>query len=184
MELRQDALCAAAEFVLAAETLGRLTPGLVATVGQLQVQPGASNVVPGRVELSLDIRHADDEQCERYADLLRNRAEQICAARGVALHCQQVQRSPTVHCAPQLLRRWQEALVAQGYPVFSLPSGAGHDGVAMSVLTDIAMLFVRCRHGISHHPAESVLESDVAAAIAVLERFLLLTAQEVRDEPV
>jgi acetylornithine deacetylase/succinyl-diaminopimelate desuccinylase-like protein len=74
---------------------------------------------------------------------------------------------------------WQEALVAQGYPVFILPSGAGHDGVALSALTESAMLFVRCQGGISHNPAESVQETDMAAAIAVLEHFLLLTAQEV-----
>lgn len=184
MELRHDALCAAAEFVLAVETLGRNTPGLVATVGQLRVQPGASNVVPGSVELSLDIRHADDELCDRYTALLRRRAEQLCTERGVTLNCQQVQRSPTVHCAPRLLHRWQEALRAEGYPVLSLTSGAGHDGVVMNTLTDIAMLFVRCREGISHHPAEAVLESDVAAAIAVLERFLWLTAEEVRHESV
>ena len=83
-----------------------------------------------------------------------------------------------------LVQRWQQALAEEGHAVFTLPSGAGHDGVAMSTLTDIAMLFVRCRGGISHHPDEAVLEEDVAAAITVLERFLLLTAQEVLHEPV
>lgn len=184
MDLRHDALCAAAEFVIAVETVARSVPGLVATVGQLQVQPGASNVVPGHVELSLDIRHEDDEQCKRYADQLRAQAAQICAGRGVKCVCQHVQYTSTVACSPNLRQRWQEALAAEGYPVFPLFSGAGHDGVALSVLTDIAMLFVRCRGGISHNPAEAVQEADVAAAIAVLERFLLLTAKEVQREPV
>jgi allantoate deiminase len=182
MSLRHDALCAAAEFILAVELLARNVPGLVATVGQLQVQPGACNVVPGYVELSLDIRHEDNELRDRYAIQLCAQAEQICAARGVGLTSHCVQNSQTVSCAPELLRRWQQALADEGYPVFSLPSGAGHDAVAMSALTDISMLFVRCRGGVSHHPSEAVLEEDVAAAIAVLERFLLLTAKEVARE--
>jgi allantoate deiminase len=179
MDLRHDALCAAAEFVVAVETLARSVPGLVATVGQLRIQPGASNVVPGYAELSLDIRHEDDELCARSANQLRAQAEQICALRGVKLECQHAQRTTTVACAPRLRQRWQEALAAEGYPPCSLFSGAGHDGVALSALTEIAMLFVRCRGGISHNPAEAVQEADVAAAIAVLERFLLLTAREV-----
>jgi allantoate deiminase len=182
MEQRHDALCAAAEFVLAAEMLGRQVAGLVATVGQLQVQPGASNVVPGEVSLSLDLRHEDDTQRDQYANQLHARAERICAERGVALRWQPVQHSRTVYCAPTLVQRWQRALMTEGYPVFTLPSGAGHDGVSMSALTDIAMLFVRCRGGISHHPAESVMDEDVAAAITVLERFLYLTAREVEYE--
>lgn len=182
MKQRHDALCAAAEFVLAAEMLGQRESGLVATVGQLQVQPGASNVIPGEVTLSLDIRHEDDTKCDFYADQLRERADRICRERGITLAWQPVQRSPTVSCSPSLIKRWRQALLEEKYPVFMLPSGAGHDAVTMSTLTDIAMLFVRCKGGISHHPAESVLEEDVAAAIVALERFLKLTAKEVEDE--
>jgi allantoate deiminase len=181
MELRHDALCAAAEFVVAVEELARSVPGLVATVGQLQVRPGASNVVPGQVELSLDIRHAEDDVCARYAGQLRAQAASICARRGIELQCQNVQVTSTVACSPRLRQRWQEALSAEGYPVFSLFSGAGHDGVALSALTEVAMLFVRCRGGISHNPAEAVQVADVAAAVAALERFVLLTAEEVRQ---
>ncbi|HEX7735283.1 MAG TPA: allantoate amidohydrolase [Ktedonobacteraceae bacterium] len=181
MNLRQDALCAAAEFVVAAETLARSVPGLVATVGQMRVQPGASNVVPGHVELSLDVRHEDNDLLTRSVDQLNQEAEQICARRRITIARQHVQSSSTIACSPALRQRWQEALIAAGYPVFSLPSGAGHDGVALSELTEIAMLFVRCRGGISHNPAESVREADVAAAIAALERFLLLTAHEMAD---
>lgn len=182
MHLRRDALCAAAEFVVAVEALASGVPGLVATVGQLRVQPGASNVVPGQVELSLDVRHEDDEQLARAASQLLQTAEQISARRGVHLASQQVQRSSTIACSPTLRQRWQTALTAEGYPLFALASGAGHDGVSLSELTEIAMLFVRCRGGISHNPAESVREDDVAASIAVLERFLLLTAREFDDE--
>ena len=156
MALRRDALCAAAEFVLAVEALGRSVPGLVATVGQLQVQPGATNVVPGAVHLSLDLRHEDDAVCARSASQLHAEAERICAGRHVELTSQLVQRSPTVFCAPELVRRWEQALSEMDLPVFALPSGAGHDGVALSELTDVSMLFVRCKGGISHHPAEAV----------------------------
>ena len=178
MTLRRDALCAAAEFVLAVETLGRSIPGLVATVGQLQVHPGASNVVPNQVQLSVDIRHENDSWREQCAHHLNERAQHICAERGIGLEWQVILNSQTTACSPKLIQRWQQALTQAGLSVFPLPSGAGHDGVAMSTLADIAMLMVRCEGGISHHPAEAVLEDDVAAAIAVLERFLLLTAQE------
>jgi allantoate deiminase len=184
MELRRDALCAAAEFVLVVEMLGRSVPGLVATVGQLQVRPGASNVVPSQIQLSVDIRHEDDTWRERCASHLYEHAQRICTVRNIKLGWQVIQNSQTIPCSPALVQRWQQALAGEGHSVFTLPSGAGHDGVAMSTLTDIAMLFVRCRGGISHHPDEAVLEEDVAAAITVLERFLLLTAQEVLHESV
>ncbi len=182
MEMRRDALCAAAELTLAVETLGQSIPGLVATVGQLHVQSAACNVVPGQVQLSLDIRHEDDRQREQCTSQLYERAQRICIERNIGLKWEIIQNSPTVTCSPTLVQRWQQALSEEGYSAFTLASGAGHDGVTMSTLTDIAMLFVRCRGGISHHPAESVLEEDVAAAIAVLERFLLLTAKGVLDE--
>ena len=86
--------------------------------------------------------------------------------------------SQTVPCSPRLVQRWRRALSEEGYPEFTMPSGAGHDGVMLSNLTDIAMLFVRCRGGISHNPAESVQVEDVAAAIATLDRYLQLTAKE------
>jgi allantoate deiminase len=184
MELRRDALCAAAEFVLVVETLGRSVPRLVATVGQLQVRPGASNVVPGQIQLSVDIRHENNTWRERCTSHLYERAQRICAERNIELGWQVIQSSQTIPCSPVLVQRWQQALAEEGHSVFTLPSGAGHDGVAMSTLTDIAMLFVRCQGGISHHPDEAVLEEDAMAAINALERFLLLTAQEVLHEPV
>ena len=182
MALRRDALCAAAELALAVETLGRNVPGLVATVGQLDIHTPACNVVPGQVQLSIDIRHEDDTWRERCAKHLYERAQSICAERGIELKWQVFQDSQTVACSSALVQRWQRALAEEGHLTSTLASGAGHDGVAMSTLTDIAMLFVRCQAGISHNPAEAVLEEDVAAAITALERFLLLTAEEVRHE--
>lgn len=173
MDLRQDALCAAAEFILATEVLGRDTPGLVATVGQLDAQPGASNVIPGLASLSLDVRHQDDARREQALEQLRQRAEQIAVVRRIALSWRIAQTSRALACDPALTDRLAQAVAALGYPLLALPSGAGHDGVAISALTPIAMLFVRCKGGVSHNPAESVEQADVGVAIDVLGRFLL-----------
>jgi len=177
MSLRHDALCAAAEFVLAVEELGQGLPGLVATVGQMNVQPGASNVIPGLVTLSLDVRHQDDAVREQACRQLQERANKIGASRRVSANWQPLQPHRTVPCSPRLTQLLAQAIEAAQHPVYPLPSGAGHDAVALSDLTEIAMLFVRCKGGISHHPAESVTQADVAAAIEVLEQFLVLLAK-------
>lgn len=177
MELRRDALCAAAEFILAAEALARGAPGLVATVGQIGAGPGASNVIPGMATLSLDVRHQNDGRREMAIDRLREGARQIAKARHVELEWQSVQESRALACDPRLAGLLTQAVESLGYPALSLPSGAGHDGVTLSGLTPIAMLFVRCKGGVSHNPAESVDKADVAVAIEVLGRFLELLAQ-------
>ncbi|GAC1450896.1 MAG: allantoate amidohydrolase [Ktedonobacterales bacterium] len=174
--LRRDALCAAAEFILAVEALARATPGLVATVGQVAIEPGASNVIPGLARLSLDVRHPDDDARAAACQRLRERAGEIAASREVELEWQPLQENGAVVCSPHLAGMLQRAVAAAGYPVHTLPSGAGHDGVTMSQLTEIAMLFVRCKGGISHNPAESVTSEDVSVAIDVLERVLGLLA--------
>ncbi|HEY1014854.1 MAG TPA: allantoate amidohydrolase [Herpetosiphonaceae bacterium] len=177
MELRQDALCAAAAFVLAAETLARQTAGLVATVGQLQVSPGASNVVPGSVALTLDVRHAEDEHRQAAVEFLRDAASSICSAREIDLDWRPSQESPATRCDEALTDLLALAVAEEGHPVEMLVSGAGHDAVALAPLTPVAMLFVRCKGGISHHPDESASAEDAAAAIEVLGRFLALLAE-------
>ncbi|MDQ5823125.1 MAG: allantoate amidohydrolase [Chloroflexota bacterium] len=172
MHLRHDALCAAAEFVLAVEEVAREEPGAVGTVGQMAVQPGASNVIPGSVTLSLDVRHQDNATLQTTVETLRERAKQISKSRGVALEWELIQSNNSVPCAPDLSRKLAEAVEITGYPVRYLPSGAGHDGVIMSQITPIAMLFVRCKGGISHNPAESVEVGDVQVAIEVVSCFL------------
>jgi allantoate deiminase len=182
MELRRDALCAAAELILAAEGLARSQPRLVATVGQIAARPGASNVIPGQASLSLDVRHPDDTAREEALRQLEERARVIAEARRVALEWRRMQDHPTVPCAPRLTRLLAQGVEeAEGHPAHLLPSGAGHDVVPLAELTEIAMLFVRCRGGVSHHPAEAVEAADVAVAIAVLERFLELLAIQVQE---
>jgi allantoate deiminase len=176
MSLRHDALCAASEFVLAVEMLGRSIAGLVATVGQVGVQPGASNVIPGQVTLSLDVRHQDDTVRKQACRQLEARAREIGQARYITSDWQLLQEHPAVLCSQQLIQLWEQAIEELGYPLLSLPSGAGHDAAVLSELTPMGMLFVRCRGGISHNPAESVLPEDVAVAIKVTEQFLRLLA--------
>ncbi len=178
MSLRHDALCAAAEFVQAVETLARGIPGLVATVGQVDVQPGASNVIPGEVTLSLDVRHQDDTMCEEACRQLQEQAQQTSLVRHVSFDWQLLQEHASVPCSTRLTTLLAQSIEELHYPLLSIPSGAGHDGVIVSTLTDICMLFVRCRSGISHNPLESVTAEDVAVAIEVMERFLTLLAQE------
>jgi allantoate deiminase len=163
MPVRQDALCGAAELVLAAERCG-----IVATVGQAVVEPGASNVIPGRVGLSLDVRDASDRRRRQVVRRLERTARSIAARRGLRLRWTSVQQTDAVRCDPRLTRLLAESVRRQGVEPLSLSSGAGHDAVALSAVCPVAMLFVRCRDGISHHPAESVRRSDVACAIAVL----------------
>jgi allantoate deiminase len=178
-DMRRDALVGAAAFVLAVERLARATPDLVATVGQLSVQPGASNVIPGVVTLSLDVRHPQDDARKDACRELRSAAERIADARGLALEWEPLGSSRSVECSPRLAGLLERAALRRGLEPFRLASGAGHDGVMLSRLTGIAMLFVRCAGGISHNPAESVAQADVAVAIAVLEDALALLAEEV-----
>ena len=177
MDSRRDALAAAAELVLAAEAQARQTGGLVATVGRLEVHPGASNVIPGEVELSLDIRHADDATRAGAVKRILGLARDISSRRRVELVARAVSENPAVPCAPRLVTLLSRAVSDLGHEAVQLPSGAGHDAVTMAKLADIGMLFVRCKGGISHHPSESVKVEDVAVAIDALSRFLELLAR-------
>lgn len=173
MSLRRDALTAAAEWILDVEALARATAGLVATVGGMSLDPGVSNVIPGRVELTLDLRHAEDAVRARAGAVLRRHADAIAGSRGVTVEWNS-RETPAVTLSAELSEPLAAAIAASGRQVLSLPSGAGHDASILSTITPAAMLFVRCAGGVSHNPAESVTVDDVAAAIDVTMRFLEL----------
>lgn len=177
MTMRHDALCAAASFILTAEYTAQAIPGLVATIGQITVQPGASNVIPGQAVLTLDVRHPDDTERIGFCQRLQQQAHQIGRKRRVTVTWNERASEQTITCSPRLSQLLTTAITQQGYQARSLPSGAGHDAAIMATLTEICMLFVRCRHGISHHPAEAVTLIDVIAALKVMEQFLQLLAQ-------
>jgi allantoate deiminase len=170
--LRADALCGAAEIVLAAERAMAATPGLVATVGRLDVSPNVGNVIPGLVTLSYDVRHQKDGTRTSAVEDLRTTAEATCERRGLRCDWRRLQDHAAVPMSPGLRAQLCRAVEAAGVRPYELPSGAGHDAVSLAHLTDVSMLFVRCRGGVSHHPDESVQEADVAVAVEVVERFL------------
>jgi allantoate deiminase len=177
MELRRDALAAAAVLVVEAEALASDTPGLVATVGQLDVLPGAPNVIAGRVELVLDVRHPEDADRLWAVGRLRQRAREIASARGVESEWETLHEQAAVRCDPGLTGRMFQALEDVGVQPNALVSGAGHDAATMAQVTPVTMLFVRCAGGVSHHPDESVDAADVALAIDALTRFVELVAE-------
>ncbi len=170
MRLRRDALAAAAEVALAAERLAREDGEAVATVGQLAVSPGAANVIPGRVAMTVDARHPDDARRTRLVAGVRAAVEEASRRRGVEARIAVVHDERSVVCDPGLAGQLASAAQSIGLDPPTLPSGAGHDAAVMAGAVPVAMLFVRCRDGISHNPAESVRVEDVAAAVDVLAR--------------
>jgi allantoate deiminase len=173
MNLRQDALTAAAECVLAIEARGRATPELVATVGVLECKPGATNVIPGDIQFMIDVRSPrDDERLAAVADIVAA-IERICASRNVGVTISKVHEGHVAHSAEWLQAQIRAAIAAEDIPVRDLPSGAGHDGMAIIDLpTDICMLFVRCKGGISHNPLESITVEDADISARVFLRFI------------
>lgn len=178
MHLRRDALAGAAEFVAGVEALARRTSGLVATVGALTVEPGASNVIPGEVTHTLDVRHARDAVRRSALMALGRLATRIANQRGLQRRWRRTQDNAAVACSPTLTARLARSVeTVQGRSV-ALVSGAGHDGVVMSGLTQVAMLFVRSRGGLSHHPDEHTTPADCAVALRVMIDFLERLAQQ------
>ena len=180
MALRKDALAGAAEFTLAAEKLARSTTGLVATIGSLTTSPGAANVSPGSVVHTLDVRHAKDPVRRAALFKLGRLAAQVAKRRGLKVAWQRTQDNGAVACSPALTARLEQSVKAVQGRSLSLVSGAGHDGVVMSALCPIAMLFVRCRDGLSHHPDEYASPKDLAVALKVMIDFLERLAVEHR----
>jgi len=180
MALRKDALAGAAEFTLAAEKLARGTTGLVATIGSLTTSPGAANVIPGSVMHTLDVRHAKDPVRRAALFKLGRLAAQVAKRRGLKVAWQRTQDNGAVACSPTLTARLEQSVKAVQGRSLSLVSGAGHDGVVMSALCPIAMLFVRCRDGLSHHPDEYASPKDLAVALKVMIDFLERLAVEHR----
>jgi allantoate deiminase len=172
MHLRRDALAAAAECVLAVERIARSDPELVGTVGRIEAKPGAINVIPGEVDFTIDLRAPRDELRQRAVASARAEVQALAAKRSLGCDVELIQELGVTHCAPWLMARLERAVAAEGVRVRKLPSGAGHDGQAMSALTDVAMLFVRCRGGVSHNPAESIAEADAGVGARTLLRFI------------
>ncbi len=171
MELRRDAVAAAAEMILAVEARARAESDLVATVGRLEVEPGAVNVIPGLARFSLDVRAPRDEWRRRAVSDIHAAAVAVAERRNVETVMQPVHEAPAYVCDPRIVAGFDSALKGMGLPAFHLPSGAGHDTMVMGQLAPAGMLFVRCAGGISHNPAESITGEDCELALAALTRF-------------
>ncbi|WP_338875767.1 allantoate amidohydrolase [Spirosoma sp. SC4-14] len=172
MAMRQDALCAAAEFALEAEKLAGSQPDLVATVGKLHVVNSASNVIPGEVVCSLDVRSNDEITLTKAYQSLHQICLSIGQKRAVAINWMLIQETAPVACDPALSNLLAQAIDNSGYDVVRLVSGAGHDAVPISQVAPVAMLFVRCYKGISHNPLENTELTDMAATLRVADLFL------------
>ncbi|MCW0350546.1 allantoate amidohydrolase [Pantoea ananatis] len=166
MAHRKDALAAAAEWMVFIEhTTREQTSPLVATVGTLSCAPGAVNVIPGEVNLSLDVRGPEDAPLEALLSTLLTQAEAIALRRGLAFSVQEYYRIAATACDAGLQQALSHAVETVQGRSLALPSGAGHDAIAIAERWPVGMLFVRNHRGISHHPAESINETDVAPAV-------------------
>ncbi len=179
MRLRRDALAAAGEWIVAVEREARAAEGLVATVGRLDARPGAVNVIAGSVDASLDVRHADDVVRRAAVTRLLRCAEQIAARREISVSWEQRLDQSAVPMDPDLSRVLERAVADSGRAAHRMPSGAGHDAMIVARRMPASMLFLRSPGGISHHPDETVLPEDVAAALAAGARFLELVEARV-----
>ena len=168
MNLRKDALAGASEFVLAVEKISKEIPGLLGTVGVLEVDQPASNVVPGRATLTLDLRHLNNDTRRNALASLKKSAEEAAASRNLQLDWEIIQENSAVASDPKQMAvlRWAVSQAQDKVP--ELCSGAGHDAVVMAKVAPMAMLFVRCRGGVSHHPNEYCSPEDVAACSTAL----------------
>lgn len=178
MELRRDALAAAAECILAIERICGAREDVVATVGRAEVLPGAVNVIPGEARFTIDIRAAVDENRHAAERDVIEELRAICGRRGIEVSVTRTHQHASCACSSDLTSLWAEAVSRQGLNVVELFSGAGHDAMILAEVTKAGMLFVRCKGGISHNPEESITEADAEiAARALLDFFTLLDPQ-------
>ncbi len=172
MKLRRDALSGAAEMALAIEARARGETDLVATVGRLEVWPGATNVIPGHVQFSIDIRAPDDARRAAAVADLSARINALAEARGLKASVARTHDAGAFACDPRIVAALTRAVETLGVHPRLLPSGAGHDTMVMGGLCPAGMLFVRCKGGISHNPLELITVEDCAYGLAALTRFV------------
>jgi allantoate deiminase len=172
MGARQDALAAAAEVILAVEQRCSREQHLVGTVGRIEATPGAVNVIPGECRFTIDVRAPQDSRRAVAVADLRAAVADISVRRGIRAGIEVLHDSPAAPCAPWLMQQIDAAIAAQGITPLRLPSGAGHDAMAMAAIADTGMIFVRCAGGISHHPAESITLADAQVGFETLCRLV------------
>jgi allantoate deiminase len=168
MGKRRDALAAASEMIMAVERIGGSEPGLVATVGRISALPGAQNVIPGRVSFSIDMRSPSDAVRDRAHAALVRTLHEIAGRRDVELEVDTYQLNAATALDPLVIDAVSVAIAACGQEPLRLPSGAGHDAMVMARHCPSGMIFLRCKDGISHNPAESITMEDADLGVRAL----------------
>lgn len=172
MPSRRDAFAGAAEWITQVECLACRTPDAVATVGNLEIVPNISNVIPNEARLRIDARHRDDSIREKLVSEALRAGEFIANKRRLEFSVDWQEHYPAIQMDPALSARLAAVVAEAGVEPRVLTSGAGHDAAVMAEKFPSTMLFLRCREGISHHPDESVRTEDVAVALEVMVRFV------------
>lgn len=179
LPLRKDALCAASEVILAIEDETKKSEGCVATVGRIVAEPGGVNVVPGTAKFSIDIRHQIPEVRDQLLKRINERVEEICSRRKVTWELNVLSRETTEKpCDPRIQKVIEEACIKEGYPVYKMPSGAGHDSGALIPFCPSGMIFIRSKDGLSHNGNEYSSPEDCEAGVKVLYDSLYQLAEE------
>lgn len=180
MRMRHDALAGAAELMLAIEqtAVENESDGMVATVGRIEASPGATNVIPGRVGFSLEFRSSTDTKRKAAIEQIKADAQRMAVRRRLEFAFEPFHETNTTACTPFMQDLFADAISSLGYKPIRLPSGAGHDAQVMAKLCPTAMLFVRCKGGISHNPAEHASEADMGLSVAALTRFIQAFAKK------
>lgn len=182
MFMRKDPLAAAGEIILTVEREAKKTGTAVGTIGQFEVLPGAANVIPGKVQFTIDIRDMNDAVLIQLLQVIQAQSEQICDERGVNLQFEVFGIGVPKPCSPRIQEIIKRSCSALELDIFSLPSGAGHDSGAFRDICEMGMIFVRSRGGISHNPAEWSSPEDCASGVGVLYNTLLELAVPVTYE--
>jgi allantoate deiminase len=179
MRMRHDALAGAAELMLAIEqtAIENEADGMVATVGRIEASPGATNVIPGRVGFSLEFRSTTDAKRKAAIEQVKADAQRMAVRRKLEFAFEPFHETSTTACTAFMQDLFADAISSLGHEPMRLPSGAGHDAQVMAKLCPTAMLFVRCKGGISHNPAEFASEADMGLSIAALVRFIAAFAK-------
>lgn len=181
MNLRHDGLCAAAEIILAVEKQAREYPEVpvVGTVGIAEVSPGVMNVIPGEVRIGIDVRSISDKAKKFVAEQIRHTIADVSARRGIPFDIDEISDEKPAIMNPQLVHMLTDICADMGLRYQKMPSGAGHDSMHWADYVPTAMLFIPCKDGISHNPAEYASIENIAAGAAVLEKAVrkLVTAQ-------
>lgn len=175
MSMRADALAAAAELTLAIEnTAAQCCNNEVATVGSIKAKPGATNVIAGYSEITLDARAQSESDLSQLIEKIEQQAELIATKRNIKVNWQWTHAAKVVACDNNIQHIFNQASQLNNITAPTLPSGAGHDAMAIGDICPIGMLFIRSPKGISHHPDEAVIKSDVEQALSVMYSALLM----------